>query len=93
MLVEPDRARANSSVVFEDTLTFLGENGVVFLVLLNETAEERVQINFGTVICEPVLTTLLFQTASIENSLEAVDFPTESACNEVHTELDIETSF
>ena len=91
VMVHPCSIRSNSLFDSEDTLTSVGEDGVVFLALRNQTAKEGVRIKEQTVIGKAVLTTFVFNSVPIQDSREASKLSAEFV-NQVHRDLDLDTS-
>ena len=91
VMVHPCSIRSNSLFDSEDTLTTVGEDGVVFLALRNQTAKEGVRIKEQTVVGKAVLTTFVFNSVSIQDSREASKLSAEFV-NQVHRDLDLDTS-
>ena len=81
--------KTSSVFVSEDTLTSVGEGGIVFLAIRNQTDKERVKIKAETVIGKAALTTfvlnsVLMQTEGEASKLSAEtasSFPTTTAAN------------
>ena len=91
VMVNPCNVKSNAVFVSEDTLTSVGEDGVVFLALKNQTAKEGVRIKEQTVIGKAVLTTFVFNSVPIQDSREASKLSAEFV-NQVHRDLDLDTS-
>ena len=91
VMVHPCSIRSNLLFDSEDTLTSVGEDGVVFLALRNQTAKEGVRIKEQTVIGIAVLTTFVFNSVPIQDSREASKLSAEFV-NQVHRDLDLDTS-
>ena len=91
VMVNPYNVKSNAVFVSEDTLTSVGEDGVVFLALKNQTAKEGVRIKEQTVIGKAVLTTFVFNSVPIQDSREASKLSAEFV-NQVHRDLDLDTS-
>ena len=91
VMVHPCSIRSNSLFDSEDTLTSVGEDGVVFLALRNQTAKEGVRIKEQTVVGKAVLTNFVFNSVPIQDSREASKLSAEFV-NQVHRDLDLDTS-
>ena len=91
VMVHPCSIRSNSFFDSEDTLTSVGEDGVVFLALRNQTAKEGVRIKEQTVVGKAVLTNFVFNSVPIQDSREASKLSAEFV-NQVHRDLDLDTS-
>ena len=91
VMVNPCNVKSNAVFVSEDTLTSVGEDGVVFLALKNQTAKEGVRIKEQTVIGKAVLTNFVFNSVPIQDSREASKLSAEFV-NQVHRDLDLDTS-
>ena len=91
VMVHPCNIRSNSLFDSEDTLTSVGEDGVVFLALRNQTAKEGVRIKEQTVVGKAVLTNFVFNSVPIQDSREASKLSAEFV-NQVHRDLDLDTS-
>ena len=91
VIVHPCSIRSNSLFDSEDTLTSVGEDGVVFLALRNQTAKEGVRIKEQTVAGKAVLTNFVFNSVPIQDSREASKLSAEFV-NQVHRDLDLDTN-
>ena len=91
VMVHPCSIRSNSLFDSEDTLTSVGEDGVVFLALRNQTAKEGVRIKEQTVVGKAVLTNFVFNSVPFQDSREASKLSAEFV-NQVHRDLDLDTS-
>ena len=91
VMVHPCSIRSNSLFDSEDTLTSVGEDGVVFLALRNQTAKEGVRIKEQTVVGKAVLTNFVLNSVPIQDSREASKLSAEFV-NQVHRDLDLDTS-
>ena len=89
VMVHPCSDKSNALFVSEDTLTSMGEDGVLYFAIRNQTDEEVVKIKAQTVVGKAVLTNFVFNSVPIQDSLEASKF---SAVNQVHRDLDLDTS-
>ena len=91
VMVHPCSIRSNSLFDSEDTLTSVGEDGVVLLALRNQTAKEGVRIKEQTVVGKAVLTNFVFNSVPIQDTREASKLSAEFV-NQVHRDLDLDTS-
>ena len=67
--MHPCNIKTDSTFVLEDSLSSLGEDGVFYLALRNQIANERVRRKEQTVVGKPVLTNFLLN-AELVNKVE-----------------------
>ena len=91
VMVHTCSMKSNSVFVSEDTLTSVGDYGVVFLALRSQTAKEVFRIKEQTVVGKAVLTNFVFNPVPIQDSREASKLSAEFV-NQVHRDLDLDTS-
>ena len=91
IMVHPCNVKSNAVFVSEDTLTSVGEDGVVYLAIRNQTYKEMVIIKDQTVVGKVVLTNFVVKSVPIQDSLEASKHSAEFV-NQVHRDLDLDTS-
>ena len=83
--------KSNSVFVSEDTLTSVGERGIVFIALQNQTDKERVRIKEQTVIGKAMLTTFMLNPLPMQNICEYSKL-TKEFVNRIHENIDFDTS-
>ena len=83
--------KSSSVFVSEDTLTSVGEGGIVFLAIRNQTDKERVKIKAQTVIGKAALTTFVLNSVLMQTEGEASKLSAEYV-NQVHRNFDMDTS-
>ena len=91
VMVHPCNDKSNAVFVSEETLTSVGEVGVLYLAIRNQTDKEVVKIKGQTVAGKTVLTNFVFNSVPIQDSLEASKLSAEFV-NQVHRHLDLDTS-
>ena len=77
--------KSTSVFVSEDTLTSVGEGGIVFLAIRNQTDKERVKIKAQTVIGKAALTTFVLNSVLMQTEGEASKLSAEYV-NQIHRE-------
>ena len=83
--------KSTSVFVSEDTLTSVGEGGIVFLAIRNQTDKEQVKIKAQTVIGKAALTTFVLNSVLMQTEGEASKLSTKYV-NQVHRNFDMDTS-
>ena len=83
--------KSTSVFVSEDTLTSVGEGGIVFLAIRNQTDKERVKIKAQTVIGKAALTTFVLNSVLMQTEGEASKLSAEYV-NQIHRNFDMDTS-
>ena len=83
--------KSSSVFVSEDTLTSVGEGGIVFLAILNQTDKERVKIKAQTVIGKAALTTFVLNYVLMQTEGEASKLSAEYV-NQILRNFDMDTS-
>ena len=83
--------KSTSVFVSEDTLTSVGEGGIVFLAIRNQTDKERVKIKAQTVIGKAALTTFVLNSVLMQTEGEASKLSAEYV-NQIHRNFDMNTS-
>ena len=83
--------KSSSVFVSEDTLTSVGEGGIVFLAIRNQTDKERVKIKAQTVIGKAALTTFVLNSDLMQTEGEASKLSAELV-NQIHRNFDMDTS-
>ena len=83
--------KSSSVFVSEDTLTSVGEGGIVFIALRNQTDKERVRIKEQTVLGKAMLTTFVLNPVPMQNVGEASE-PAKEFVNRIHKDIDMDTS-
>ena len=83
--------KSSSVFVSEDTLTSVGEGGIVFITLRNETDRERVRYKEQTVIGKAMLTTFVLNPVPMQKVGEASKLAKEFV-NRTHKDIDMDTS-
>ena len=83
--------KSRSVFVLEDTLTSVGEGGIVFLAIRNQTDKERVKIKAQIVIGKAALTTFVLNSVLMQTEGEAPKLSAEYV-NQVHRNFDMDTS-
>ena len=91
VMVHPCSCKSNSSFVSEDTLTSVGEDGIDFLALRTQTADERIRIREQTVVGKAVLTNFVLNSIPIEDNCDAWKL-SAGFLNQMHRNLDMYTS-
>ena len=69
--------KSNSVFVSEDTLTSVGEEGIIFLALRNQIDKERIRIKKQIVIGKAALTTFVLKSVPMQKKCEASKFSVE----------------
>ena len=83
--------KSSSVFVSEDTLTFVGEGGIVFIALRNQPDKERVRIKEQTVIGKAMLTTFVLNPVPMQSVCEASKL-TKEFVNRIHKDIGLDTS-
>ena len=83
--------KSTSVFVSEDTLTSVGEGGIVFLAIRNQTDKERVKIKAQTVIGKAALTTFVLNSVLMQTEGEASKLSAEYV-NQIHRNFVMDTS-
>ena len=91
VMVHSYSMKSNAVFVSEDTLTSVGEGGVVFIALRNQTDKERVRIKEQTVIGKAMLTAFILNPVPLQHVSETSKL-TEEFVNRIHENVDLDTS-
>ena len=91
VMVHSCSMKSKSVFVSEDTLTSVGEEGLIFVALRNQTDKERVRIKAQTVIGKAVLTTFVLNSVPLQNKGDDSKLSVEFV-NQVHKDIDMDTS-
>ena len=83
--------KSTSVFVSEDTLTSVGEGGIVFLAIRNQTDKERVKIKAQTVIGKAALTTFVLNSVLMQTEGEVSKLSAEYV-NQIRRNFDMDTS-
>ena len=91
VMVHSYSMKSNAVFVSEDTLTSVGEGGVVFIALRNQTDKERVRIKEQTVIGKATFTTFMLNPVPLQRVSETSKL-LEEFVNRIHENVDLDTS-
>ena len=91
VLAHPHNTKTDSPLVLEETLFSVGEDGVIYLALRNQTAKERMRIKKQTVVGKAVLTSFVLNSLSVDDKIEATTLPVQFV-NKVQDELNLDDS-
>ena len=91
VMVHSCSMKSSSVFVSEDTLTSVGEGGIVFIALQNQTDKERVRIKEQTVIGKAMLTTFVLNPVPMQSVCEAPKL-TKEFVNRIHKDIYLDTS-
>ena len=91
VMVHSCSMKSSSVFLSEDTLTSVGEEGIVFIALQNQTDNERVRIKEQTVIGKAMLTTFVLNHVLMQSVCEASKL-TKEFVNRIHKDIDLDTS-
>ena len=79
----------DSPFVLEGTLTSVGEDGVVYLALRNQTSKERVRVKVQRAAGKAVLASFVLNSVYVEDNIEATKLLIEFV-NKAHEELNLD---
>ena len=91
VMVHSCSMKSSSVFVSKDTLTSVGERGIIFVALRNQTDKKRVRIKKQTVIGKAMLTTFVLNPVSMQSICEASKL-TKEFVNRIHKDNDLDTS-
>ena len=84
VMIRPSGAYNLSSFVSEDTLTSVGEDGAVYLAILNKTANENLQILSKTVLGKAEPTVFMFEPVTVDR-IDGTSMPLVEHVNNIRT--------
>ena len=91
VMVHSCSIKSRSVFVSEDTLTSVGEEGIIFVALRNQTDKERVRVKAQTVVGKAALTTFVLNSIPLQNNGEASKLFAEHV-HQIQQNVDMDTS-